>query len=66
MTFEQYLKQYGDRLQEYRLVATVNEDGHVSFYIHPIGRDGGTPVYAVTGNALSPIVTEPTITLAGD
>jgi len=59
MTFEQYLKQYSARAtQEYRAVATVNADGIVSFYIHPMGRSGDTPIYAVVGNTLTPVVVD--------
>ncbi len=58
MTIEQYLKQYGDRRQEYRLVATVDELGITSFYIHPLDRNGDTPVFHVVDNRLSLVVVE--------
>lgn len=60
MTFEQYLKQYIDRdSQAYRLDAKVSDDGIVYFFIHPLGRNGTTPTYAVVNNTLTPVVDNP-------
>jgi hypothetical protein len=59
VTFEEYLNQMLDvSVNEYRLVASQDELGVVSFYIHPIDVDGDTPTYTVADNSLTPVVVE--------
>ncbi|MCL1469044.1 hypothetical protein, partial [Argonema galeatum] len=59
MTLESYLK-YGEGIGITRFyVETIEYDGEISFYIHPVDdpiRIGGEPIhYAVLGNLLEPI-----------
>ena len=52
-TFEEYLA--GGEAQgigEYRLCPFVKPDGTVTFYIHPLGKNGTTADYRVMGNDL--------------
>jgi hypothetical protein len=55
MTLEQYLRQEFARsgVIDFRLRATVGPAG-VSFYLHPLGKDGDTRDYVVDGNVLAP------------
>jgi hypothetical protein len=54
MTFEEYLKYGVDKgITAYRLAPVVmGTDGQVTFYIHPLGKDGITHDYLVKGNQL--------------
>jgi hypothetical protein len=55
MTFEEYLRQELARSGaiDFRFRATVNADGSVSFYVHPLGKDGDTRDFIVSGNTLT-------------
>jgi hypothetical protein len=54
MTFEEYLKDGVDKgITAYRLAPVVmGTDGQVTFYVHPLGKDGITHDYLVKGNHL--------------
>jgi hypothetical protein len=54
MTFEGYLKDGVDKgVTAYRLAPIVmGSDGQVTFYVHPLGKDGITHDYLVKGNQL--------------
>lgn len=55
MTLEEYLRAEWQRSGaiDFRIRATVSGAG-LSFYIHPIGKDGDTRDFVVDGNTLSP------------
>lgn len=53
MTLESYLREnFNDATIDYRMRAEVR-DGKVWFYIHPLGKDGITLDFFVSGNALA-------------
>jgi hypothetical protein len=55
LSFYEYLKQMWARhgaIVEHRLVAHYHDDGSITFYIHPLNKDGITPDYQVIGNQL--------------
>lgn len=55
MTLEQYLKAEFARSGAIDFAIRANVQGeHVTFYIHPHGKDGDTRDYEVDGNSLSP------------
>lgn len=49
MTLEQLLRQEGD----FKVRSMINDDGQVSFYIHPLDRDGRTLDFVVQDNKLT-------------
>ena len=53
LTFEDYLKNNLTVGNEFRLVAK-NDNGHISFYCHTLGRDGETYDAYVSGFTIYP------------
>lgn len=56
MTFEDYLRKTltEKRWPDHSLRCTIC-DGGVTFYVHPDGVDGDTPIFKVEGNILTTI-----------
>lgn len=54
MTFEDYLRKtlLEKRWSDHWLRCQVDDDGHMSFYVHPDKVDGDTPIFKVVGNNL--------------
>lgn len=58
MTLEQYLQKFAaQNIIDHALRVSVDEDGCVSFYIHPLNANGDTLDFEVEGNQLTPIET---------